>query len=412
MNVGLLGHGIVGSGVAEILLAGTGAVGAQANTEVQLKRILDLREFDLSYRHLFVKDAGEIVRADDIDLVAECMGGVEPAYSFLKAALQNRKHCVTSNKQLVVEKGAELTRLAEEYGVHFLYEASCGGGIPLLHPIRFCLGANRVQSVTGILNGTTNYLLTRMAAENMGYEAALQAAQESGFAERDPTADVEGHDTRRKLAILAHLAFGADFADEALYPCVGISQVTNHDLQFAKHLQCSIRLLGHAVRTGEGYTAEIRPCLLPLSHPLSNVQGVNNAVLLGADLLNEVMFYGPGAGKLPTASAIVSDIIEAASMPVRPRRQSDALPYVGDDSCPGRYFVRFVCDTAHTVRNSVETLHHSKCIALEGVANQSALLTPELTFQELDETLRQLDSRGVLLGQVLRYIAPVAGKER
>jgi len=405
MNVGLLGHGVVGSGVAEILLDNADIISANANTELHLKRILDLREFDLPYRELFVKEAGEVTQARDIDIVVECMGGVEPAYTFLKAALESGKHCVTSNKQLVVEKGEELIDLALKNNVHFLYEASCGGGIPVLSPIQNCLGANHILSVLGILNGTTNYILTSMMKNGVGYRDALAKAQELGYAEKDPSADVEGHDARRKIAILAHHAFGSKFSDEVRYPCTGISGISYDDLLYAKRLGYSVRLLGGAFRMGDGYTASVWPYMLPAAHPLSSVQDVNNAVYIKADKVNEVMFYGPGAGKLPTASAAVSDIIEAASKPVRNTKPVESLRFVDGGAQILQYFVRVTSGNVDRAMQDISKIAAgTEYIRLEGKKNEFALITPKGTCGDLNSMIERIQKRKLTLGQVMRYV--------
>ncbi len=395
MNIGLMGHGVVGSGVAEILLNNADAVSRHAGREARLARVLDLREFDVPYAHLFTKESAQVTAASDIDIVVECMGGVEPAFSFLADALRHGKHCVTSNKELVVEKGDLLTDLARENGVYFLYEASCGGGIPALHPMKFCLGANHIQSVYGILNGTTNYMLTRMKESGASYAEALREAQSLGYAEQDPTADVEGHDARRKTAILAHIGFGAKLSDDKLYPCRGISGIDYADIAFAREIGCDIKLLGSAHLGGDGkYTAYVGPHLVPGGHPLANVRDVFNAILVRGDMVGDVMFYGAGAGKLPTASAVVSDVIEIAcgktGMPIMPE---NSPAYDAGASRPLRYFLR-----VESGGESAKEALGGRIIEAKG-QNGFALVTPEMLRAELDAKLDALAAQGVQLGE-------------
>ncbi len=309
----IMGHGTVGSGVAELLIHNNDRISSRIKGDIDVKYILDLRDFDgLSYSDKFIKDFSVIKNDPDVKIVVEVMGGLHPAYDFVKDCLLCGKSVVTSNKELVAAKGAELLKIAEEKNVNFLFEASVGGGIPIIRPMAQCLAANEIQSVTGILNGTTNYILNKMIVDNMDFAAALKLAQDNGFAEKDPAADIEGHDACRKICILASLAFGKHVYPEQV-ACEGITDITLDDVEFADNFNCVIKLIGHAARVEDGkITASVRPTLVSRENVLSGVHGVFNAITVNGDATGDVMFYGKGAGKMPTASAVVADVIDCA----------------------------------------------------------------------------------------------------
>lgn len=311
INVAIMGHGVVGSGVAEILIGHSERIAEKAKTQVNVKYILDLRDFEgLSYSDKFIKDFNIILSDPEIKVVAEVMGGINPAYDFVRKCLDAGKSVVTSNKELVAVKGAELIKLAEENNVNFLFEASVGGGIPVLRPIAQCLAANEITEISGILNGTTNYILNKMIVDNMDFDSALALAQKKGFAEKNPAADIEGHDACRKICILAALGFG-----KHVYPdqvsTEGITGITLDDVESAESFGCVIKLIGSAKKLDDGkITASVRPTLISRDCILSSVNGVFNAIMVTGDQTGEVMFYGKGAGKEATASAVVADIID------------------------------------------------------------------------------------------------------
>lgn len=311
INVAIMGHGVVGSGVAEILIGHSERIAEKAKTQVNVKYILDLRDFEgLSYSDKFIKDFNIILSDPEIKVVAEVMGGINPAYDFVRKCLDAGKSVVTSNKELVAVKGAELIKLAEENNVNFLFEASVGGGIPVLRPIAQCLAANEITEISGILNGTTNYILNKMIVDNMDFDSALALAQKKGFAEKNPAADIEGHDACRKICILAALGFG-----KHVYPdqvsTEGITGITLDDVESAESFGCVIKLIGSAKKLDDGQiTASVRPTLISRDCILSSVNGVFNAIMVTGDQTGEVMFYGKGAGKEATASAVVADIID------------------------------------------------------------------------------------------------------
>ena len=307
INVAIMGHGVVGSGVAEILINHNERISSRVKNTVNVKYILDLRDFDnLPYSEKFIKDFNIILEDPEVKVVAEVMGGVNPAYDFVKKCLLSGKSVVTSNKELVAAKGAELIKIASDNNVNFLFEASVGGGIPVLRPMTQCMSANDIDEIWGILNGTTNYILNKMIVDNMDFGTALKLAQELGFAEKDPTADIEGHDACRKICILAALGFG-----KHVYPnqveTQGITNITLDDVAYAESFGCVIKLIGHAKKLGNGkITASIAPTLVHRDCILSGVNGVFNAIMLNGDQTGEVVFYGKGAGKEATASAVVA----------------------------------------------------------------------------------------------------------
>lgn len=313
LNVAIMGHGVVGSGVAEILIDHSQRITSKAKEEINVKYILDLRDFDgLSYSEKFIKDFNIIVEDPEVKIVVEVMGGTEPAYTFVKTCLSAGKSVVTSNKELVAAKGAELLKIAAQNNVNFLFEASVGGGIPILRPMAQCLAANEITEITGILNGTTNYILNKMINDNMDFETALALAQKNGFAEKNPAADIEGHDACRKICILASLGFGKHVYPEQV-KTEGITEITLDDVEYANNFNCVIKLIGRAKRLEDGrITASVRPTAVSRENILSGVNGVFNAITVTGDETGDVMFYGKGAGKFPTASAVVADVIDCA----------------------------------------------------------------------------------------------------
>ena len=312
----ILGFGTVGSGVAELLERNPGEIAAAAGTEIRLKRIVDVRDFPESpFAGRMTKSFEDVERDPEITLVAETIGGSGVAYEFTRRALLAGKSVVTSNKQLVAEHGPELMAIAAEHGAAYLFEASVGGGIPILAPLRTCLGANRIQEIYGILNGTTNYILTEMFKNGSAFDSALARAQELGYAERDPRADVSGQDTCRKLAILCAMGFGRYVRPEGI-ETLGIENVTGSDVDIAGTMGYGIRLLGRALRTGpDRICAYVAPHLVPEGNVLAGVEGVTNGIVVRGDAVSEVAFCGPGAGKMPTASAVTADLITAARYP-------------------------------------------------------------------------------------------------
>ena len=313
VNVAVLGYGTIGSGVVEVLQTNTEVIAQRAGEEIAVKYILDLRDFPGDPNaDKVVHDYDIIDKDENVQVVVECMGGVEPAYTFVKRALLNGRSVATSNKELVAKHGAELLAIARDRSINFMFEASVGGGIPIIRPLKSCLAANKVTSVMGIVNGTTNYMLTKMSQENMDYADVLREAQEKGYAESDPTADVGGLDAARKLVILASIAFNTriDLSDVLVE---GIDGLDLCDIEHGKELGYAIKLLAIAKNNAEhGISVCVRPTMLPVSHPLAGVNDVFNAIFVTGDAIGDAMFMGRGAGKMPTASAVCGDIIDVA----------------------------------------------------------------------------------------------------
>lgn len=308
----VLGHGVVGSGVVELFYKNKNSIEKRAGTEMDIKYILDLRDFpDSPYTDKFTKNFDDILNDDEVVSIAECMGGVEPAFTFVKACLEKGKSVSTSNKELVAEKGDILLKIAKDHNCNFFFEASVGGAIPIIRPLHRCLAANDIDKVAGILNGTSNFILTKMYNDNMPFDEALKLAQELGYAEKDPTADIEGHDACRKICIISSLVFGKHVYPKSIFT-KGISQIELCDVAAADVLGHSVKLIASVKRTSD---EKILPCVMPMLIPYDNIMsGVNdvfNAVLVYGDGIDQAMFYGRGAGKLPTASAVMGDVIEA-----------------------------------------------------------------------------------------------------
>lgn len=307
-----MGHGVVGSGVAEILYTHKQKLFAAIGEEIAVKHILDLREFpDSPYADRFTKDFNVIANDIEVRVVVETMGGLHPAYEFVKECLSRGKSVVTSNKELVAAYGAELLTIASQQNANFLFEASVGGGIPIIRPINQCLVANNVSEIAGILNGTTNFILTKMFYEGMGFEEALKLAQELGYAERNPEADVEGHDACRKICILASLAFGKHIYPDAVHT-EGITKITAEDVAYAESWGGVIKLIGSVKKLGRDcIDIIVAPMFVPSHSQLASIDDVFNGIMVRGDCTGDVVFYGKGAGKLPTASAVVADIVDS-----------------------------------------------------------------------------------------------------
>lgn len=312
MNVAVLGYGTVGSGVVEVLENNKEEITKKAGEELHVKYILDLREFPGDpYENKVVHDYDVILNDPEVTIICETMGGVHPAYEFSKNALLKGKSVCTSNKELVANHGPELIKLAKENKCNYLFEASVGGGIPIIRPLNYSLTAEKIEAITGILNGTTNYILTKMDKEGASFEDVLKEAQEKGYAERNPEADVEGYDACRKIAILSSLMTGKHVDYKDIYT-EGITKITTRDFAYAKAMNRSIKLLATGKEDDGKYVAMVAPFMIPTSHPLYCVNDVFNAVYVTGNMLGDSMYYGRGAGKLPTASAVVSDIVDCA----------------------------------------------------------------------------------------------------
>ena len=311
INIAVLGYGTVGSGVVEVFRTNHETINKRAGEEIKIKYVLDLRDFPGNpVEEILVHDFEQIVNDPEVDIVVEVMGGRGAAYNFTKRALEAGKSVCTSNKALVAKYGPELMEIAKEKEINFLFEASCGGGIPIIRALNSSLTADVVDEVTGILNGTTNYMLDKMNTEGADFNTVLKEAQEKGYAEADPTADVEGQDACRKIAILSSLAYGRFLDFEKVYT-EGITKITPEDMEYAREIGRNIKLLGTSKRVGEdSFYALVAPFLVGKNNPLHSVNGVFNSIFVHGNMLGDAMFYGSGAGKLPTASAVVADVVE------------------------------------------------------------------------------------------------------
>ena len=404
----VLGYGTVGSGVVEVFFRNRESLEKKAGVPLGLKYILDVREFpDSPYKDLFVKDFDTILNDASVGVVAEVIGGVEPALTFTKACLGRGKSVVTSNKELVAQHGAELLAIARANNVNYLFEASVGGGIPIIRPLHSCLAANRIEEVIGILNGTTNFILTKMFREGMSFESALALAQRLGYAERDPAADVEGHDACRKICILASLAFG-----EHVYPhdvsAEGITKITSEDVAYAASCGCVIKLIG-AARRGEGgkrMTAYVAPAFINRETQLGTIDDVFNGILVRGDATGDVVFYGKGAGKLPTASAVVSDMIacakadgSSASMSWKPSQGGNVAPQ-GDHVTA--MYLRCRAFETNALEEAVKIFGKVKALSRpDKPTNEAAFITPALTEREIDDVCGKLAAAGIdILGKI------------
>ncbi|MCM1161606.1 MAG: homoserine dehydrogenase [Roseburia sp.] len=312
VKTAVLGYGTVGSGIVEVIKTNQEMVNKKAGVDIDVKYILDLRDFPGDpYENLVVHDVEAILNDDEVSIVCEAMGGIEPAYTFSKRALMAGKSVCTSNKELVAKHGPELIQIAREHNCNYLFEASVGGGIPIIRPINSSLTPERIEAITGILNGTTNYILTKMEREGSDFSEVLKEAQEKGYAERNPEADVEGYDACRKIAILSSLVYGKTVNFEDVYT-EGITKISTRDFAYVKQMDSTIKLLGMSRYVDGKYFAMVAPFVINRDNALYNVNDVFNAILVKGNTLGETMYYGKGAGKLPTASAVVSDVIDCA----------------------------------------------------------------------------------------------------
>ena len=372
-----MGYGTIGSGVVEVLATNKDSIAKRAGDEIEVKYVLDLRDFPGDpIEDKVVHDYQTIVNDPEVSVVVETMGGVGPAYTFVKAMLEAGKHVTTSNKALVADKGAELIALAKAKNVNFLFEASVGGGIPIIRPLNSCLTADEIEEITGILNGTTNYMMTKMSNEGLEFEDVLKDAQEKGYAEKDPSADIEGYDACRKIAILTSLVCGqqVDFND---IHTEGITKISATDIKYAKQMGRVIKLLASSKKTENGYSAMVAPFLLSPEHPLYNVNDVFNAIFVHGNVLGDAMFYGSGAGKLPTASAVVADIVDIAkhlNRNILIEWSSKKLELVDYKKAENVFFVRTTADKAkiESVFGNVEF------VEVEGITGEIGFVTTSM----------------------------------
>ncbi len=399
VHIAVLGFGTVGSGVVEVIKKNAESIGRRAGKNINVKYILDIRDFPNSpEKHLLTKDYEDIVNDNDISIVVETMGGIEPAYTFTKKALLAGKSVVTSNKALVAAHGAELLAIAEEKDIHYLFEASVGGGIPIIRPLNQCLAANEISEIVGILNGTTNYILTKMIKQGESFEDALKDAQEKGYAEQNPEADVEGHDACRKIAILSSLYLGVEVDAEQIYT-EGITRISLEDVAYAEEMGNVIKLLGYSKKVDDKIIARVSPMMIKNGHPLAGVEDVFNAILVKGDAVGDVMFYGPGAGKLPTASAVVADVIDIARNKDSNARimwqKSDEDVLVDIKDSVTSYFIRVKTNDKTAVMDEVKKLFGDcKFITMNSSNTQDeiAFVTPENTEEFLQDAVNHVNN--------------------
>lgn len=399
IQVAVMGYGTIGSGVVEVLSANQKIIEQKTGQEISVKYILDLRDFPgTPIEDKIVHDFSTIVEDQEVSIVVEAMGGLNPAYPFVKACLEAGKHVTTSNKALVAAHGTELLKIARDKHVNFLFEASVGGGIPVIRPLYRCLGGEKITEITGILNGTTNYILTKMDAAGESFDQALEDAQRLGYAERNPEADVEGHDTCRKIAILTAMATGKE-TDYEKIQTEGITHITDIDFKYAKKMGKSIKLFGCSQIGEESVSAWVAPVMVGKDHPLYSVSDVFNGIMVKGNMVGTTMFYGSGAGKLPTASAVVADIIEIAqnlSKNLLIGWNDEKLPMQNADSVCHKYFVR-IGGTFENQKEAVQNeLPDSKVITLEGM-DEYAILTNKLSRKDLEQSAKRLKDQ---LGKV------------
>ena len=394
-KIAVMGFGVVGSGTVELLDKNKDIIKKHCGKDVELKYILDLRDFpDSPYRDKLTKNFEDILCDPQISVVAELMGGKTFAYDYTKRLLSAGKSVVTSNKELVAAYGAELLKVAKSHGCNYLFEASVGGGIPIIRPLHQCLAANKFERISGILNGTTNYILTKMIYDQVSFDDALKQAQELGYAEKDPTADVDGHDATRKLCILGSLAFGKHIYPEYVH-CSGIRNITLDDVEYAEDAGYAIKLVGLIENTDSGLVATVCPRLVSVNNPLSSVNDVFNAIMVTGDAVGDVLFYGRGAGKFPSASAVVADIIDAIKHEGR-----DMITLNWEDSCDRSFirpyksakvsmYVRISAENVDSLKATITGMfgyvdfiprkHRSK--------NELAFITPVMQESEIDRRL-------------------------
>ncbi len=397
IKIAVLGYGTIGSGVVEIVEKNAQILEKQIGQPVEVTRVLDLRDFEGDpIQAKITHDVNDILNDRDISIVVETMGGTTPAYEFVKSMLLAGKSVATSNKALVAQHGSELLAIATEKNVNFQFEASVGGGIPIIRSMYATLSGEEILEITGILNGTTNFMLTKMSQEGLNYATVLAEAQELGYAEREPSADVDGHDACRKIAILASLAFHK-FVDFNEIKTIGIRDITDVDMKFAKELKCAIRLFASCKKIDGKVYISVSPTLVGENHALYSVNGVYNAVLVKGNMVDNLMFYGSGAGKLPTASAVIADVIEIAKNPGKTIIEGwsdEKLDLADAGELPRKRFVRFeasqpIADMKETIAKTKSALGSQEIIASDDVRGY-AFITAPMSDAEYEKSIKDL----------------------
>ncbi len=410
VSIAVMGHGTVGSGVLEVFNKNHDSIVKRAGTDIQVKYILDLRDFaDLPYHDKFVKDFSLIENDPEIKVVVETMGGLKPAFDFVSRCLKAGKSVVTSNKELVAAHGAELLAIAKEKNANFLFEASVGGGIPILRPLSQCLAANEIVEIAGILNGTTNYILTKMFREGVAFEDALAQAQKLGYAERDPAADIEGADACRKVCILASLAYGRHVYPKDVHT-EGITKITGKDVKYAGAWGGVIKLIGRVKKMADGHVfAMVSPAFISRESQLATVDDVFNGIMVRGNAIGDVVFYGRGAGKLPTASAVVADVIDAVKhLKARkylfwePAKEGYVCDYL---QVPEKMFVRLGAqDKAAALKSARGLLGEVTEVACSGIEGEAAFITPAIPEGEIVRALQALEAQDYPVLSTIRVL--------
>lgn len=382
ISAAVLGYGTVGGGVVEVLQTNSDVIARRVGDEINVKYILDLRDFPGDKNEkLVIHDYDTIVNDPEVKIICETMGGVEPAFTFSKRALATGKSVCTSNKELVAAHGPELIALAKENNCNYLFEASVGGGIPIIRPIVNALTSEKIDGIYGILNGTTNYILTKMEKEGARFEDVLKEAQDKGYAEKNPEADVEGYDAVRKLAILSSLVYGKNVDYNDIYT-EGITKITPEDFAYAKALNKTIKLIAMGRETKDGRYAMVSPRMISSDNPLYCAQDVFNAILLHSDMLGDSMYYGRGAGKLPTASAVCGDVIEMAKNPDRHLAliwDAEKQEIKSKDTLSQQYFVRVAGGDTAAVKAAFGDVEF---VAVKDITGEIAFVTGVMTEKE------------------------------
>lgn len=393
VNIAVLGYGTVGSGVVEVINTNHEIINKRAREEINIKYVLDLRDFPGDpVQQILTHDFNDILNDDEVKVVVEVMGGINPAYTFVKQCLAAGKSVATSNKELVASHGPELLAIAKENNVNFLFEASVGGGIPIIRPLNTSITADEVTEITGILNGTTNYILTKMDQEGASYDEVLKQAQELGYAERNPEADVEGGDACRKIAILTSIVYGKHL-DYTKIHTEGITKISTEDFKYADALGVSIKLVGTTKKEGDTLYSFVAPMMLDENHPLSGIHDVFNGIFVHGNVVDDIMFYGRGAGKLPTASAVVSDVVdEVKHMGKNIMASWDAEPLpIGDfRDAVNRFFVRVSADSI--TKEEVQKLFGDVTyVTAEGIDGELAFITSAMTEGSFADAIAKID---------------------
>lgn len=405
MKIAILGYGVVGSGVAEVFYKNRSRIIKKAGRDLDIKYIVDIKSLaETPYAEKATTDFEQVLNDPEVGIVVETIGGIKPAYDFSKRSLLAGKHVVTSNKELVATHGAELLAIAKEKNVNYLFEASVGGGIPVLHPLYQCLGSGDITEVAGILNGTTNFIMTRMIEDNMSFEEALKLAQKNGYAEQNPAADVEGKDACRKICILAALVYGKHVYPDEVHT-EGITNITSNDVAAASQAGYAVKLIGRVKTTDAGLMAMVSPALVSKASQLGNVSDVFNAILVRGSDLGDVLFYGRGAGKTPTASAVISDIVDAA-------RAGGHIPTLGWEDAAHNTLIDYRSDVTPLMlrvasKDEAAAAKLFGCVQkIEGYANdgEAAFITSAFSGEQVEELAAQAADKNVPILSMIRVL--------